>query len=169
MLAEHAGDVGDARDPEDGWRRASPRLARLRRLEVALVGVAAASVVLAVGLELASSLLLETGLAVVAVAWVVGDTLLRQRARSWRYQERAEDLLIARGLLVRRLSVVPYGRMQLVDVTAGPAERLFGLATVKMHTAAATSDGRVPGLEAAEATRLRDQLAALGESKAAGL
>ena len=74
-----------------------------------------------------------------------------------------------RGFLFSRLSVVPYGRMQFVDVTVGPVERLFGLATVKMHTAAAASDARIPGLGVAEAGRLRDQLAALGEARAAGL
>lgn len=46
----------------------------------------------------------------------------------------------SRGLLVRRLSVVPDGRMQFVDVTAGPVERAFRLATVKLHTAAAAGD-----------------------------
>jgi hypothetical protein len=68
-----------------------------------------------------------------------------------------------------RLSVVPYGRMQFVDVTAGPFERAFGLATVRLHTAAAASDARIPGLELTDAARLRDQLAALGEAQAAGL
>ena len=70
---------------------------------------------------------------------------------------------------MRRLSVVPYGRMQFVDVTAGPVGRLFRLATVRLHTAAAASDARIPGLEREEAARLRDRLAALGEAKAAGL
>jgi uncharacterized protein len=64
---------------------------------------------------------------------------------------------------------VPYGRMQFVEVTAGPAERLFKLATVQLHTAAAASDARIPGLEREEAARLRDRLAMLGEAKAAGL
>jgi membrane protein YdbS with pleckstrin-like domain len=59
--------------------------------------------------------------------------------------------------------------MQLVEVTAGLMERAFGLSTVKLHTAAAHSDARIPGLEPDEAARLRDQLAALGEAKAAGL
>jgi hypothetical protein len=68
-----------------------------------------------------------------------------------------------------RLSVIPYGRMQFIDVTAGPFERLFGLATVRMHTAAAASDARIPGLAHAEAARLRDQLAQLGEAQAAGV
>jgi hypothetical protein len=71
--------------------------------------------------------------------------------------------------MIRRLSVIPYGRMQFVDVTAGPVERSFGLATVRMHTAAAASDARVPGLPAPEAARLRDNLTSLGEARAAGL
>jgi len=112
------------------------------------------------------------GLAVLVgiVVMSVGSLwFLRRRFRAWRYLERAEDLVVVRGVMLRRLSVVPYGRMQYVDVTAGPVERLFGLATVKLHTAAAASDARVPGLEPAEAARLRDQLARLGEAKAAGL
>jgi membrane protein YdbS with pleckstrin-like domain len=59
--------------------------------------------------------------------------------------------------------------MQFVDVTAGPLERLFGLATVQLHTAAAASDATIPGLLPEEAARLRDRLAALGEARAEGL
>jgi membrane protein YdbS with pleckstrin-like domain len=99
-----------------------------------------------------------------AAAWFV-----RRRFGAWRYQERYEDLVVARGVMVQRMSVVPYGRMQFVEVTAGPIERAFKLSTVKLHTAAAASDARIPGLERDEATRLRDRLAELGESHAAGM
>jgi uncharacterized protein len=112
------------------------------------------------------------GLISVVVVAVLGVTLswfLRRRFRAWRYQERHEDLIVARGVMVQRLSVVPYGRMQFVEVTAGPVERLFGLSTVKLHTAAAASDARIPGLERDEAARLRDRLTELGESMAAGM
>jgi uncharacterized protein len=105
----------------------------------------------------------------VFAAAVLGLWFLRRRVRAWRYQERDDDLLVGRGVLIRRLSVVPYGRMQYVEVTAGPIERLFKLARVRMHTAAFASDARIPGLEPGEAARLRDQLAALGEARAAGL
>jgi membrane protein YdbS with pleckstrin-like domain len=94
---------------------------------------------------------------------------MRRRFSSWGYAEREDDLLVRRGVLFSRLSVVPYGRMQFVDVTAGPLERSFRLATVKMHTAAAASDARIPGLEREEAARLRDRLAELGEAQAAGI
>jgi membrane protein YdbS with pleckstrin-like domain len=112
------------------------------------------------------------GLALLGAALVLGalaERSLKRRFSSWGYLERADDLLVRRGVLVSRLSVVPYGRMQFVDVTAGPLERSFGLATVRLHTAAAASDARIPGLERAEAARVRDQLAELGESHLAGL
>ena len=112
------------------------------------------------------------GLALLGATLVLGvlvERSLKRRFSSWGYLERADDLLVRRGVLVSRLSVVPYGRMQFVDVTAGPLERSFGLATVRLHTAAAASDARIPGLERAEAARVRDQLAELGESHLAGL
>jgi membrane protein YdbS with pleckstrin-like domain len=107
--------------------------------------------------------------AAVALCGGIALWFVRNRFRAWTYQERDEDLLVSRGVLIRRLSVVPYGRMQFVDVTSGPVERVYRLATVKLHTAAAASDARIPGLERDEAARLRDRLAALGEAKAAGL
>ena len=127
----------------------------------------------------AVSLAVAAGLSGSAVAWalaaaslLVGAVLERvvsNRFRSWGYAERKEDLLIRRGVIFARLSVVPYGRMQFIDVTAGPFERAFGLATVRLHTAAAATDARIPGLEREEAGRLRDSLAELGEAQAAGL
>ncbi|MFD7914942.1 MULTISPECIES: PH domain-containing protein [unclassified Streptomyces] len=104
-------------------------------------------------------------LAVLAWGWV----LLGRNWRSWRYAERADDLLISRGVLWREETVVPYGRMQLVEVTSGPLERRFGLASVQLHTAAAATDAKIPGLVPAEAERLRDRLTALGEARSAGL
>jgi hypothetical protein len=104
------------------------------------------------------------------VVYAVWRAIITVRAvRAWGYAERDQDLLVRHGLLIRRLSIVPYARMQYVDVTAGPLERAFGLATVQLHTAAAASDARVPGLPPAEASRLRDRLTALGEDRAEGL
>ncbi|WP_229073560.1 PH domain-containing protein [Actinoplanes sp. DH11] len=110
--------------------------------------------------------------------WVIAGVLVLgawravievRAVRAWGYAERDNDLLVRHGLLIRHLSIVPYARMQYVDVTAGPLERAFGLATVQLHTAAAASDARVPGLPPDEASRLRDRLTALGEDRAEGL
>ncbi|MDQ1502162.1 MAG: uncharacterized protein QOE03_3855 [Micromonosporaceae bacterium] len=106
--------------------------------------------------------------AAVAIAMVRAVVVVRS-VRSWGYAERDDDLLVRHGLFLRKLSIIPYARMQFVDVTAGPMERMFGLATVTMHTAAAASDARVPGLPGAEAARLRDRLSSLGEARSEGL
>ena len=89
--------------------------------------------------------------------------------RSWGYVERADDLMVTHGAMFKKLTVVPYGRMQLVDVKAGPIERAFGLVNVKLHTAAATTDAQVRGLSPVDAGSLRDRLTALGEAHGAGL
>ncbi|MET3984147.1 PH domain-containing protein [Streptomyces sp. PvR034] len=108
-----------------------------------------------------------------ALVWVAAAgwcwVLLGRNWRSWKYAERADDLLISRGVMWRQETVVPYGRMQLVEVTSGPLERRFGLATVQLHTAAATTDATIPGLDPREAERLRDRLTELGEARSAGL
>jgi membrane protein YdbS with pleckstrin-like domain len=77
--------------------------------------------------------------------------------------------MIKRGVLFRALTVVPYGRMQYVDVNAGPLDRLFRVATVQLHTASAATDATIPGLVPAEAARLRDRLTARGRARLAGL
>src|SRR3984885_6225970 len=147
----------------------SPRLWHMRRAQVvAAAGVVA--VLAAAGAGITAGAAAAAGAAVaVALCGTLVLCFVRNRFRAWTYQERDDDLLVSRGVLIRRLSVVPYGRMQFVDVTAGPVERAYRLATVKLHTAAAASDARIPGLESGEAARLRDRLAALGEAKAAGL
>ena len=155
-------------EPDTAWRAPSPRLLSLRRLEV---GVAA--LLLSAGLF---ALLVSRSLVVAALAaaaalalGAAGEVVVGRRVRSWGYAEREDDLLVRRGVLFFRMSVIPYGRMQFIDVTAGPLERAFGLATVRMHTAAAASDARIPGLAIDEASRVRDRLAELGEAQAAGL
>lgn len=151
------------------WRRPDRKLLLLRRLELGVVTVAVAVVAgLLLGLRFGAAAGLACAAAAI-VAGVAGERILGRRFSSWGYAEREDDLLVRRGVLVYRLSVVPYGRMQFIDVRAGPLERAFGLATVHMHTAAAASDARIPGLERSEAARLRDRLAELGESRAAGL
>jgi len=154
--------------PGEPWVRVSPRLATVRRISLLVVGVpvtAAATIALATVQPRWAVLVAVVGVTVLAWWWV----LVGRTVRSWGYAERAEDLLVTSGVLRRQLVVVPYGRMQFVDVTAGPLDRRFGLATVQLHTAAAATDASIPGLVPDEAARLRDRLAARGEATAAGL
>jgi hypothetical protein len=149
------------------WRPVSHRLLWQRLIHagtwlVVLVAGALVAAWLVHGLFLLAAAALVAG-------GVVRAFLIARSVRAWGYAERADDLLVRHGLLIRRLSIVPYARMQFVDVTAGPLERALGIATVTLHTAAAASDATVPGLEGAEATRLRDRLTALGQARHEGL
>jgi len=152
------------------WNGLSPKLRTLRRWQVLAVWLGSLIVAIviagAAGGSTVVAALIAGGLTVVGL---VADVIVGRRFRAWGYAERAEDMLVRRGVMFRRTSVIPYGRMQYLQVTAGPLERAFGLATVQMHTAAARSDARIPGLASSEAARLRDQLASLGEAQAMGL
>lgn len=155
--------------PAEAWQSVSPKLVRLRRLVLFItVGVFGLIVGLVLGFWLGGpGAGLAVFLVVVALAW--GLWLIPRNWRAWGYAERADDLLVTHGVLIRRLTVVPYGRMQFVDVASGPIERRYGLATVQLHTASPATDAKIPGLPAQEAARLRDRLSALGEAQAAGL
>jgi len=153
-------------DPD--WRLPSPRLLTMRRVQVTACGVGVAVVLFAVLVSSTATWAVIAAVAALA-AGAIAQIFVARRVRAWGYAEREDDLFVKRGVLFSRLSVIPYGRMQFVDVTAGPVERLFGLATVRMHTAAAASDARIPGLDSDEAARVRDRLTELGEAQAAGL
>ena len=153
--------------PGRTWSRVSPRLARMRRVVLFALLAPLAGVVVGVAFASAVAALVIGVVGVVLLVWAwfaVGRNL-----RSWGYLERDDDLLVTHGAMFKKLTVVPYGRMQLVDVKAGPIERAFGLVRVKLHTAAATTDAEVCGLTPDIAAALRDRLTALGEAHAAGL
>jgi membrane protein YdbS with pleckstrin-like domain len=158
-----------ASDIQASWAAPSPRLLTMRRWQLVTGGAVGVLVGGAIGWAAGGPVAAAVVAGVVVVATLVAQVFVRRRIRAWGYAEREDDLLVRRGVMLKRLSVVPYGRMQFVDVTAGPFERAFGLATVRMHTAAMASDARIPGLAEADANRLRDQLARLGEARAAGL
>ncbi|MFD5080897.1 PH domain-containing protein [Streptomyces sp. NPDC058371] len=161
------GTSHETRD-EPVWTGLPPGLLRMRRLLLVVwLGLLALGVGLLLGLLAEPVWALFALLPLVLMLW--GWRMLGRNWRSWRYAERADDLLISRGVLWREETVVPYGRMQLVEVTSGPVERHFGLASVQLHTAAAATDACIPGLVPAEAERLRDRLTELGEARSAGL
>lgn len=150
------------------WRRVSPKYV--------LVDITSAVVVTIALIALAS---LPAFFSQVALWWLLPAAVLvimllvlafiPRRVRAIGYQLRDDDLLFRRGLLFQRFVSVPYGRMQLVDITRGPVSRLLGLSDLHFVTAAASSGVEIPGLLVADAEELRDHLVALAETRRAGL
>jgi len=162
--------------PSIAWQRVSPQYVTVRLVEWAVANLAA---LLVLSAPLVFVLLgwwrwppLWLAVTVPAVALVVALwrlALIPRQVRAIGYAERGDDLLIRSGIFFQRSMAVPYGRMQYVDIAVGPVERALGLCTVKLHTASPGTNARIPGLPAPEGARLREQLAARGEARLAGL
>ncbi|MGB9033956.1 hypothetical protein BLJ79_18630 [Arthrobacter sp. UCD-GKA] len=158
------------------WTRVSPSYAKVRMVGWA-IGALITLLVLSVPLVLVLTGVWDgfpLWLAIAAPAVVVAVEVIRlvlipRQVAAIGYAEREDDLLVRHGLMFQKVLVVPYGRMQFVDVAVGPIDRMLGLCKVKLHTAAADATAEIPGLPVAEGTRLREQLAARGESRLAGL
>ena len=156
--------------PGNAWQPVSPALARMRRVVVAIVTIVVLVVLVLLTWLLSLPVAVWVPVGVVAVALAaVGWVQVGRNARWWAYAERDEDLYVRHGVMFRRLVVVPYGRMQYVDVQSGPLEQVFRIASVHLHTASPGTSARIPGLPADEAARLRDRLTSQGEAQAAGL
>lgn len=95
--------------------------------------------------------------------------LLPAQVRYLGWREAPDELMITRGKFFHTFTVVPYGRIQYVDVTQGPFQRLFGLKVVAVKTASASTDASIPGLPAAGADALRDRLAERARERMSGL
>ena len=66
-------------------------------------------------------------------------------------------LQVVRGWLFHTDTIVPFVRVQHIDVTRGPVEKLFGVSTLVVHTAGThNSIVTVPGLAPERAAEIRD-------------
>jgi len=77
------------------------------------------------------------------------------------YQVSADRLRVVRGILFRHDTVVPFGRVQHIDVDQGPLERFFGIATLTLHTAGNhNASVSLPGLGEELAREMRETIRA---------
>jgi len=152
---------------ETEWQRVSPRYIPVDMIGTLIFGaIATTAGFLPFWFGWREGWFIGAGLALI---FIITLALTPRRVRSIGYLLRDDDLLFRRGIMFQRFVAVPYGRMQLVDISRGPIARAFGLAELKFVTAAASSGVLIPGLPLAEAERLRDHLVAVAETRRAGL
>lgn len=88
-------------------------------------------------------------------------TLALVRYRHKGYALRTHDVAFRTGLFWRKTTILPFDRVQHAEVTQGPLQRRFGLATLKFFTAGGSSvDLKIEGLLLEEAERLREAVLA---------
>ncbi len=84
-----------------------------------------------------------------------------RRARRLKYQVREHDFNVQMGVMVWKQLSVSFNRIQHLEVTQGPIERAFGLATLSVYSAGTHgSDVRLPGLGQHRAYELKSRLLA---------
>jgi membrane protein YdbS with pleckstrin-like domain len=80
-----------------------------------------------------------------------------RRYRAWGYQAGEDELTVKHGLMIRKVTVVPFGRVQHIDVAQGPIQRMLGLATLVLNTAGTRGASvRLPGLRHGDAEAMRE-------------
>lgn len=149
------------------WQLVSRKLIRVRTWVAVVVLVPPTLIGLALAVLLSWWVLVVPGVTAVALIWALW--LIRRQVPAIGYSELPDELAVRRGIMFRTLTLVPYGRMQYIEIDSGPLARRYGIATVTLHTASASSDAKIPGLPESEATRLRDRLTQRSESMLAGL
>lgn len=99
-----------------------------------------------------------TGIAtLIALFIVIRIPLARYNARG--YQISRDRLRVVRGIMWRADTIVPFGRVQHIDVDQGPIERALGLATLTLHTAGShNASVSLPGLGHELAVQMREEI-----------
>jgi membrane protein YdbS with pleckstrin-like domain len=118
------------------------------------VGWAVGGIPTAVYLPLLGGLLLIAGVLLWSTfAWTAA------RHRHLRYRVDENGLRIRRGVFWRKVILIPASRVQHTDVSQGPVQRSFELATLTVHTAGTEGASiSLAGLEHGIATHLCDHL-----------
>jgi membrane protein YdbS with pleckstrin-like domain len=103
---------------------------------------------------------LVPGIALLLAAWGV-LVLPARRYRAWGFAEGADELAVRNGLWTKRRTIVPFGRVQHIDIAQGPLQRRFRLGTLVLHTAGTHGAAvALPGILHADAEAMRDRIRA---------
>jgi membrane protein YdbS with pleckstrin-like domain len=82
-----------------------------------------------------------------------------RRAKTAGFALREHDIAFRRGLFFRKVIVLPFNRLQHAEVSSGPLQRRYGLASLKLYTAGASGiDLQIDGLTADRAAKLRQHV-----------
>jgi hypothetical protein len=139
-----------------------PNQVKLLRIRFALFGAALVAASMVAEGVLAREADVPFGVAAAAgavLAILIVLVMPKRRYRAWGWRMDEDEIRIASGLLISSDTIVPFGRVQHIDVLRGPLQRGYGLASLVLHTAGTRSAAvLLPGLDADEAERMRDRI-----------
>ncbi len=153
--------------PEPGTRQGEPvertldpRIVHVWRIMIAVVLAVPLLVVAVLAFVFLAGLGWLVALAGFALAALLVGWYPRAHYERWRWQLAPLALELRHGVVVHQREAVPYFRIQQIDITRDPLDRLLGLASLRVTTASATGSATIPGIAAVEAPLLREELLA---------
>lgn len=156
-------------DLDDRDRELDPRVVTVWRFTTVvalLIPSVALSTVAAVFLDMPTALVVPGVLLLLTAAVAIWYPTARYERWRWRLTELAVEL--ERGVVVRQAEALPYFRIQQIDVTQGPVDRLLGLASLQVTSASASGSVTLPGIAADDAPGVRRALLARAAAAVAG-
>lgn len=151
---------GDA----EGLTRVEPGYRWVLTIRAAILGLVLLAGAGAGDFALAREGLIPQGAVLGPAALAVLYLVFALPGRRWRrlgYDMSEDRLRVARGYLWRTDTVVPFGRIQHIDVDQGLIDRGFDLATLVVHTAGThNSTVSLPGLDETQAAEMREAIRA---------
>ncbi|MEE4288046.1 MAG: PH domain-containing protein [Erythrobacter sp.] len=161
-----SGPVSTVEQDDDSLTRLDPRYKTALRISTAItaapfvIGAVIGENVLASAGEGAWPV--PFGVIIGIVVFVALALIIRIPGRRWQargYNMSADRLRVVRGILWHSDTVVPFGRVQHIDVDQGPIERALGIATLTLHTAGShNASVTLPGLAHEDAREMREEI-----------
>lgn len=160
--AAHADEPGAVE--EDALTPLDPRYKSVLR-----IGACITAIPFLIGAVVAEGALAEVsplpfGALIGVVVFLFLILIVRIPHRRWQargYQMGADRLRVVRGILWHSDTIVPFGRVQHIDLDQGPIERAYGIATISVHTAGShNATVELPGLAHDDAVAMREEIRA---------
>jgi uncharacterized protein len=150
--------------PEIEWQSLEKGQLKAARISSAIFALLVLAVVTLVDVSLYRLRDTIPGLLILPLTLVLLYTTLimpGRRFRRWRYAVSANELHVAYGVMTHTQTSVAFHRVQHIDVSQGPIERLCEVCELVLNTAGTLNSRiRLPGLTRERAEELRDEIRA---------
>lgn len=160
---EPTGSIFSDVDDEEELTKLHPNYKLIMRIGAIVIGFVVLSVGLAIdGAMQAEEVPVPFGVASVPALLLAAFIIIRvpmSRYNARGYQISRDRLRVVRGILWRSDTIVPFGRIQHIDVDQGPVERALDIATLTLHTAGShNASVSLPGLGHSLAVQMREEI-----------
>lgn len=101
-------------------------------------------------------------IAYIILAIVITEIYAKMAYNRWFYEFTKDGLKLERGIIWKRYSNVPYGRIQNIDIHRGIIARILGFSTISIQTAGYShptrghAEGYIPAVGIKEAEKIRE-------------